>query len=100
MLVVSKEKNKKGVFEYHLVKMGSWDNFSDFSKYFEKEFYAQVVEAKDGIYTRDWVFESNDERFIFKHHEDIGNWFYSCSGDGASNLMERMMLDIIERFTD
>ena len=51
----------------------------------------------DGIYTRLWKFSCGEEEFYFEHHEDIGNWFYSSSDDGQSNLLDNIANDISSR---
>jgi len=96
-MIISKEKNSAGNYEYHLVRMGSWEFFSDFSEFFKQQYSAIPLVKDDGIYTRLWKFSCGEEEFYFEHHEDIGNWFYSSSGDGQSNLLDNIANDISSR---
>lgn len=99
-MIISKEINGKGTTEYHLVAMGTWDFFSDFSLFFEQQYGAVVQVKRDDIYTREWQFYCRNEYFIFKHHEDIGNWFYSCNENGDSVLLDEISNDIEARIKD
>ncbi|AJQ92696.1 hypothetical Protein YC6258_00646 [Gynuella sunshinyii YC6258] len=37
---------------------------------------------------------------MLEHHEDIGNWFYSCEPSGDSQLMSEIASDLEERLKD
>ncbi|NCF75707.1 MAG: hypothetical protein GWP45_00790 [Proteobacteria bacterium] len=96
--VISREKNSDGkTIEYHLIRIGTWDLFADIVKFFEQNYDAEVHVKTDGIYTRNWQIRCRDEYFIFEHHEDIGNWFYSCSEEGDSLLMHEIADDLEQR---
>lgn len=98
MGVIAKERNKSdGPLEYHLVRIGTWDSFGDIAKFFEQNYGAEVHVKTDGIYIRKWQLRCRDEYFIFEHHEDIGNWFYSCSEQGDSPLMQEIAGELERR---
>jgi hypothetical protein len=95
MKVIAKRKNEeKGYIEYHLIQIGTWDLFGDISRFFEEKCEAVPHVKNDGVITRVWQFRYKDEYFMFEHHEDVGNWFYSCSdeddSDGVKELTEKL----------
>jgi len=95
MNVISEQRNEaSGYIEYHLIRIGTWDLFEDLARFFEKKYGAEPQVKNDGIMTREWQFWCDGEYFIFKHHEDIGNWFYSCSEKGDSELMRTIATDL------
>lgn len=98
MNVIAKEKNDRdGTVEYHLFRIGSWDLFDDIAGFFEQHYGAEVHHKTDGICTRKWQMRCRDEYFFFEHHEDIGNWFYSCSEEGDSPLMQEIANELEKR---
>lgn len=98
MKVIAKYENEEqGYIEYHLVQIGSWDLFGDISCFFEEKCGAIPHMKNDGIETRTWQFRYKDEYFMFKHHEDIGNWFYSCSDSGNSEAVQSLADELENR---
>lgn len=98
MSVISKEKNSDdGPIEYHLIRIGTWDLFEDVARFFYQHYGAEAHVKTDGIHTRKWQIRCRDEYFIFEHNEDIGNWFYSCSEEGDSLLMQEIADELEKR---
>ena len=87
-------------FEYHVLGLDDSDFFDSLVSFFKKYYDAEVENFTDGIATRSWQLRSNGEYFMIEHHDDIGNWFYSCDPSGDSDLMKVMAADLEARLKD
>lgn len=83
--------------EYHVLGLDDWEFFESLVSFFEKHYGAVVDNKTDGINTRSWQLRAQGEYFMLEHHEDLGNWFYSCEGQGDSALMRTMAVDLESR---
>ena len=95
--VISCIKSEEGVFEYHILGVGTWDHFDSLVNFFKKYYSAEVCSQQDRIYTRQWTLRVDDEIFTLYHHEDIGNYFNSSLFNGKSGLMEVFSEDLTQR---
>jgi hypothetical protein len=86
--------------EYHVLGLEDSDFFDSLISFFKKYYAAEVANQTDGISTRSWQLRSKSEYFMLEHHEDIGNWFYSCEPSGDSELMREMAADWEKRLKD
>ena len=97
--IIHKVISDKCITEYHIVDVGTWEHFESLSTFFEQQYHAKITHKTDGIYTREWGFRCRDEEFILKHHEDIGNYFYSTQ-NAHSKLLETIAEDLTQRLRD
>lgn len=86
--------------EYHLIGISDWDFFDSLISFFVKYYSASVESADDGIVTRSYQLRARDEYFMVKHHQDIGNWFFSCAEVGDSALMRTIAEDLENRLKE
>jgi hypothetical protein len=86
--------------EYHVLGLEDSEFFDSLVSFFKKYYDAEVTTNTDGISTRSWQLRSKGEYFMLEHHEDIGNWFYSCEPSGDSQLMAEIASDLEERLKD
>lgn len=99
--VISKSKNlEEKHIEYHILGVSDWDFFDILIAFLKKHYDAEVAIEDDGIFTRSHQLRIRDEYLILKHHEDIGNWFYSCQPEGDSDLMEAIAADLDTRLRE
>lgn len=99
--VIRRDVSKSGsLVEYHILGLDDSDFFDSLVSFFMKYYGAEVETKTDGISTRSWQLRSQGEYFMLEHHDDIGNWFYSCEPLGDSQLMQAMAADLEERLKD
>jgi hypothetical protein len=98
--VISRVKSLDGIVEYHVLGVATWDHFDSLVSFFEKYYFAEVISKEDVIFTRKWVMKCEGESFILCHHDDIGNYFYSCTQAGDSHLMMTIANDLSNRLKD
>lgn len=97
-IVISRDtSNSDGPVEYHVLGLDDWDFFDSLISFFQKNYQAEITNKNDGVYTRTWQLRSSGEYFMLEHHDDIGNWFYTCNEEGDSELMHRISADLEER---
>lgn len=99
--VIHRNESKDGKpVEYYVLGLDDSEFFDSLVSFFKKYYGAEVENQTDGISTRSWQLRSKGEYFILEHHDDIGNWFYSCEPAGDSPLMQTMAADLEERLKD
>ena len=82
-----------GMVEHHVVNVESWDDFELLAHFLEKEFFAELVEKLDGICSRIRKYDIGGVEIVLKHHDDIGNFFYSRSDNPQAKVVLRKITD-------
>jgi hypothetical protein len=90
-----------GTIEYHVLNAETWDDCESLARFIVKEFGAEIIDSLDGICSRTWTFMIGVVRLTLKHHDDIGNYFYSSprtkEGDA---LMQRIADSLNARLSE
>jgi hypothetical protein len=96
---VKGSKRPNGTIEYHVTNVEGWDDFESLARFIVKEFSANLVDKLDGICSRTWEFEIDNRRFKLKHHDDIGNYFFSDGSVEGENLMKMIANELNNRLS-
>ena len=99
--VIFRDTSKaSGQVEYHVLGLHDWDFFDSLIHFFQKHYDAEVTNKTDGVHTRVWQLRCSGEYFMLEHHDDIGNWFYTCNKEGDSQLMHEISQDLEDRLNE
>ena len=82
-----------GITEFHVAECESWDDFELIIKFIVKTFSAEVMDKLDGICSRTWTLRVGPINFTVKHHDDIGNFFFSSDGSSEHEKLMKAIAD-------
>ena len=78
-----------GIEEYHVVGVDGWEDFEAIVEFIVRRFSAEIMDRLDGICSRTWILRSGDVDFVVKHHDDIGNYFFSAESSPEKEKLLR-----------
>ena len=92
-MTIKKIVNKNGLDEFLILGIESWDDFEVLATFIEEYFSCNIIDKLDGICSRTWTFQMDNHIFKLKHHDDVGNYFYTEEQD------QKFIEDIAETLT-